>query len=79
VLINTPDASDAEIADFVHHKGREIKNPKTSLMACPSAVLVGAIQGRSWGLTTAMRRRYRQRLGSEIERFPAGNLVVHTL
>jgi hypothetical protein len=42
VLINTPDVSDDEIADFVYHKGREIRNPKTSFMACLSAVVVGA-------------------------------------
>jgi len=27
VLVNTPDASDSEIAEFVPHKGREIRNP----------------------------------------------------
>jgi hypothetical protein len=57
VLINTPDASDAEIADFIHHKGREIKNPKTSFMACLSAVVVGAMQGHRMALYRQQRQK----------------------
>jgi hypothetical protein len=57
MLINTPDASDAEIADFIHHKGREIKNPKTSFMACLSAVVVGAMQGHRMALYRQQRQK----------------------
>jgi hypothetical protein len=57
VLINTPDASDAEIAEFVHHKGREIRNPKTSFMACLSAVVVGAMQGHRMALYRQQKQK----------------------
>jgi hypothetical protein len=68
VLINTPDASDAEIAYFVHHKGREIKNPKTSFMACLSAVVVGAMQGHRMALYRQQRQKERQRQEAEQRR-----------
>jgi hypothetical protein len=57
VLINTPDASDGEIADFVYHKGREIKNPKTSFTACLSAMVVGAMQGHRMALYRQQKQK----------------------
>ena len=68
VLINTPDASDAEIAEFVHHKGREIKNPKTSFMACLSAVVVGAMQGHRMALYRQQRQKEQQQREAEQRR-----------
>jgi hypothetical protein len=43
--------------NFVHHKGREIKNPKTSLMACLSAVVVGAMQGHRMALYRQQKQK----------------------
>lgn len=68
VLTNTPDATDSEIADFVHHKGREIKNPKTSFMACLSAVVVGAMQGHRMSLYRQQRKREQQQYEAEQHR-----------
>jgi len=56
VLGNTPDASDSEIAEFVHHKGREVKNPRTSFMACLSAMVVQAMQGHRMALFRQQRQ-----------------------
>lgn len=56
VLANTPDVSDSEIAEFVCHKGREIKNPRISFMACLSAMVVQAMQGHRM----VLYRRQRQ-------------------
>ena len=68
VLINTPDASDAEIADFIHDKGREIRNPKTSFMACLSAMVVGAMQGHRMALYRQQRQREEQQREAEQRR-----------
>ena len=68
VLINTPDASDAEIAEFVHHKGREIKNPKTSFMACLSAIVVGAMQGHRMALYRQQRQKEQEQREAEQRR-----------
>ena len=62
VLINTPDA---EIADFVHHKGREIKNPKTSFMACLSAAVVGSMQGNWMRLYREQEQKEQQQREAE--------------
>ena len=68
VLINTPDASDDEIADFVHHKGREIRNPKTSFMACLSAVVVGAMQGHRMALYRQQKQKEQEQREAEQQR-----------
>jgi hypothetical protein len=47
VQANTSGASHTEIVDFMHHKGREIKKPETSFMACLSAMVVSALKGFS--------------------------------
>jgi hypothetical protein len=68
VLINTPDASDAEIAEFVHHKGREIKTPRASFMACLSAVVVGAMQGHRIALYRQQRQKQQEQREAEQRR-----------
>jgi hypothetical protein len=65
VQINTPDASDAEIADFVRHKGGQIKNPKTSFMACLSAMVVGAMQGHRMSLYRQQKQKEQERREAE--------------
>ena len=60
VLPNTPDASDGEISEFVSHKAREIQKPKTSFMACLSAMVVQALQGHRMVLYRQQRQTERQ-------------------
>jgi hypothetical protein len=56
VLANTHDASDSEIAEFVRHKGREVRNPRISFMACLSAMVVQAMQGHRMVLYRGQRQ-----------------------
>jgi hypothetical protein len=68
VQINTPDATDSEIADFVYHKGRQIKNPKTSFTACLSVMVVGAMQGHRMALYRQQRQKEQEQREAERRR-----------
>ena len=75
VLINTPDASDQEIADFVRHKGSQIKNPKTSFMACLSAMVVSAMQGHR--MTLYRQEKQKERAQREAEQREEFENIMH--
>jgi hypothetical protein len=75
VLINTPNASDQEIADFVRHKGSQIKNPKSSFMACLSSMVVSAMQGHR--MTLYRQQKQKERAQREAEQREEFENIMH--